>query len=136
GSSSGQNRLFQYSCATGESQEERYFLATVSENKGFCKSFGRNGPKNSGHRLSKHLVFRGILMRSPCIVVHITPDELLTELQGTSHVANGFVNRFLIVDTRREVYIPRNGNWQYALEPFISSIADALAFANNVGLMA
>src|SRR5580692_3515012 len=31
GSSSGQNRLFQYSCAAGEGQEEPNFLATVSK---------------------------------------------------------------------------------------------------------
>ena len=70
------------------------------------------------------------------IVGHCTPDELRAELHGTSFMANGFVNRFLIVDTRREVYIPRNGNWHEALKPFLPAIADALAFAKAVGHMA
>jgi len=70
------------------------------------------------------------------IVGHITPTELMAELQGTTALANGFVNRFLIVDTRREVYISRNGNWQTALMPFVQPIGEALHRASGIGLMA
>ncbi|MCZ2340321.1 MAG: bifunctional DNA primase/polymerase [Bacteroidales bacterium] len=48
------------------------------------------------------------------IIGNITPDDLRQSLTGKNAVAvaNGFMNRFLLVGTRRTKFLPRGGRWR------------------------
>jgi len=70
----------------------------------------KNSLKATGHHVS--------------IIGHITHEELAGELKG-SEVANGFLNRFLLVAVARSKKLPSGGNIT-VLEPFIKPLASAL----------
>jgi len=74
----------------------------------------KNSLKATGHHVS--------------IIGHITAEELAHELKGTE-VANGFLNRFLLVTVTRSKKLPSGGNHAAVLEPFVKPLADALAKA-------
>lgn len=65
------------------------------------------------------------------IVGHITQQELLTGLSETES-ANGFANRFMWLFVRRSKTLPFGGDLSdEALEPFITALQRALAFARQ-----
>ena len=67
------------------------------------------------------------------IVAQTTPDELKAELKGTSYLANGVVNRFLLVGVQRRRFVSRvKRPWQDALAEFEQPIAEALEHAKAV----
>lgn len=69
------------------------------------------------------------------IVGHITSDELLRHLTQTD-VANGFLNRFLLVCVRRSKFLPEGGSLrEEELGSMASILKEALAIAGSVGLM-
>jgi len=72
------------------------------------------------------------------ILANITPDDLRLALSGKNSVsiANGFVNRFLLVNTERTKYLPFGGKWGEAAKPYMGPLASALAQAKGWGHMA
>lgn len=72
------------------------------------------------------------------IVANITPTDLRKALTGKNAgvIANGFLNRFLLVKTVRSKYLPRGGQWKAKVMPFVPEIAEALAVAKTRTLMA
>lgn len=72
------------------------------------------------------------------IVANITPTDLRKALTGRAAgaIANGFLNRFLLVKTVRSKYLPRGGQWKAKVQPYIKAIAEALAVAKTRSLMA
>lgn len=69
------------------------------------------------------------------IVGHITRDELLRHLTQTD-VANGFLNRFLLVCVRRSKFLPEGGSLgEEELGTMADILKEALAIAGSVGLM-
>jgi len=72
------------------------------------------------------------------ILANITPDDLRLALSGRNSVsiANGFVNRFLLVNTKRTKYLPFGGKWGEAARPYMGPLASALAQAKQRGHMA
>jgi hypothetical protein len=71
------------------------------------------------------------------ILANITPDDLRQSLTGKHAVsiANGFLNRFLLVATRRTKFLPRGGRWKEHANPFIPAIRDAIQKARTRTLM-
>mgnify|MGYP005851289805 CR=1 FL=1 len=72
------------------------------------------------------------------ILANITPDDLRLALSGKNAVsiANGFVNRFLLVATERRKYLPKGGKWGEAARPYLAPLAAALAVGKGRGLLA
>lgn len=67
------------------------------------------------------------------IIGHITADELRAKL-STTDIANGFVNRFIIVCARRRQRLPHGGNLSDAdLAPIAKRLRTALDLARQVG---
>lgn len=67
------------------------------------------------------------------VMGHITRDELLRHLEDTE-AGNGFANRFLWLCVRRSKVLPEGGRLHEAdLAPLISRLAEAVAFAADVG---
>ena len=71
------------------------------------------------------------------IIGNITPDDLRQSLTGKMAVsiANGFLNRFLLVAMIRTKYLPRDGMWNEHAKPFISIISEAISNAKTRNLM-
>ncbi len=71
------------------------------------------------------------------IIGNITPDDLRQSLTGKMAVsiANGFLNRFLLVATRRTKFLPRGGKWKEHAQPLIPTVRDAIARAKTRTLM-
>lgn len=68
-----------------------------------------------------------------CIIGHITADELRAKLQ-TTDIANGFLNRFNIVSTRRAQRLPHGGTiTDDDLASLAARLRSALDFARQVG---
>ncbi len=72
------------------------------------------------------------------IIGNITPDDLRQSLTGKMAVsiANGFLNRFLLVATRRTKFLPRGGRWKAHAAPFLAPIRTAIVKAKTRTLMA
>lgn len=67
------------------------------------------------------------------IVAQTTPDELKAELKGTSYLANGVVNRFLMVGVQRRRFVSRvKRPWQDTLAEFAQPVAEALEHARAI----
>lgn len=63
------------------------------------------------------------------VIGHITADELLRYLSATE-LANGFVNRFLLIACRRAQLLPEGGDLDLdALAPLLARLADTLTWA-------
>jgi hypothetical protein len=75
----------------------------------------KNSLKATGHHVS--------------IIGHITAEELAENLKG-SEVANGFLNRFLLVAVSRSKKLPSGGNIA-VLEPFVRPLQAAIARAGG-----
>lgn len=69
------------------------------------------------------------------IIAHITPGELTSRLDRTE-IANGLVNRFLIVAARRSKYLPDGGEPPVAeLQAIANELRQVGSFARGVGGM-
>jgi hypothetical protein len=69
------------------------------------------------------------------IVGHITKDEMLRNLDSTE-VANGLLNRFLIVCVKRSKALPEGGQiHEVEFQPLIERLARAYKFAKHAGEM-
>jgi hypothetical protein len=55
--------------------------------------------------------------------------------KNANAIANGFLNRFLLVRTERRTYLPRGGRWKAVAMPFVPAIADAIAVAKARNLL-
>ncbi|MDE2572144.1 MAG: hypothetical protein KGM44_06430 [bacterium] len=67
------------------------------------------------------------------IIAQITPEELRARLT-TIDVANGFVNRFLLIACRRSKLLPRGGNLRSgAVQTLIARTRQAIAAARRIG---
>ncbi len=67
------------------------------------------------------------------VIAHISATELRAEIQHTE-LANGFLNRFLIVCARRSKCLPEGGTIpRDVLERLARSVRDALDFARRAG---
>ncbi len=69
------------------------------------------------------------------IIGHITAEELRAKL-STTEVANGFLNRFIVVGTKRRQRLPNGGTLTDAdLAPIAKPLRDALDFGREVKRM-
>jgi hypothetical protein len=69
------------------------------------------------------------------IIGHITKDELLRNLDSTE-IANGLLNRILIVCVKRSKSLPEGGRiHEVNFSPLIDRLRDAVAFAKSIGEM-
>jgi hypothetical protein len=69
------------------------------------------------------------------VLAGVTPDELM-RLVGATELANGFLNRFLLVAVRRERSLPRPRRIPGDVEDeYVSAFAAALEFARTVDVM-
>lgn len=67
------------------------------------------------------------------IIGHITADELVRHVSGLE-MANGFINRFLLIAVRRVRLLPEGGEPDHvALAPLLSRLRDALRHARSQG---
>jgi Protein of unknown function (DUF3987) len=65
------------------------------------------------------------------VIGHITASELVRYLSATE-LANGFVNRFLLIACRRAQLLPEGGNLDLdALGPLLARLADTVAWARR-----
>jgi hypothetical protein len=65
------------------------------------------------------------------ILGHITADELQRNL-AEGDVANGFLNRFMILCARRSKYLP-DGGAEVDIAPFVKKLRAVVEFAHTVG---
>lgn len=69
------------------------------------------------------------------IIGHITAEELRAKL-STTEVANGFLNRFIVIGTKRRQRLPNGGTLSdAALRPIAQRLRDALDFGREVERM-
>jgi hypothetical protein len=69
------------------------------------------------------------------IIAHTTPADLKRHLDDTD-IGNGFLNRFIIVYSRRSKLLPEGGEMpRDKFFKFTAAIADAIAFARKAELM-
>ena len=67
------------------------------------------------------------------IVAHITADELLRHV-GATEIANGFLNRFLLIAVRRSRLLPEGGQPDPAtIATLIETLKDAASYAKSTG---
>jgi hypothetical protein len=66
------------------------------------------------------------------VLAAVSPDELL-RLVGATELANGFLNRFILIAVRRHQLLPRPKRIPGAVEDeFVGAFTEALAFARSV----
>lgn len=65
------------------------------------------------------------------ILAHVTPKDLHEHLEPVE-IANGLLNRFLMIDVRRRQNLPHGGGYAN-LNPLVQELAQTLAFARTMG---
>jgi hypothetical protein len=70
------------------------------------------------------------------VIGHITPGELLQNLQKTTDVVNGFLNRYLLICSERKRVLPDGGNIaQHELDAHAGYLRSRINFAHTTGRM-